>query len=55
MEGTDQNPGFVTRLQQWALVPIAEPMDMLTTVLTTILIVTLAFAWVHVMQHITED
>lgn len=48
------NPGFVTRLQKWAIDPITNPMDMLSVVLTVILVATVAFAWVKVMQHITE-
>ena len=55
MDGNNNSPGFVTRLQQWALYPVTTPMDMITLILTTVLVVTLAFAWVHVMQHITED
>ena len=55
MQGDNPNPGFVSRLQQWALFPVTNQMDMLTTVLTTILVVTLAYAWLHVMAHITED
>lgn len=53
MDSSD-NPGFITRLQTWALAPITSPMDMLDVVLTTILVATLAFAWWGVMRHVTE-
>lgn len=52
--GSTNNPGFVTRLQQWALFPITNQMDMLDTVLTTILVITLAYAWIIILRHITE-
>lgn len=51
---SSDNPGFITRVQTWALHPITQPMDMLDVVLTTILVVTVAFAWVGVMAHVTE-
>lgn len=51
---SNNNPGFVTRLQQWALYPVTNQMDMLTVVLTTVLVVTLAYAWVIILKHITE-
>lgn len=51
---TSTNPGFVTRLQTWAMTPITNPMDMLSVVLTVILVATVSYGWVKVMQHITE-
>jgi hypothetical protein len=48
------NPGFVSRLQQWLLYPVTTQMDMLTVVLTTILVVSLAYAWIIILRHITE-
>lgn len=50
-----QNPGFVTRLQQWALFPVTNRMDMLSVVLTTVIIVSVAYAWGTILRHITED
>lgn len=48
------NPGFITRLSQWAAYPVVNQMDMLDVVLSTILIVSLAYAWVIILKHITE-
>jgi hypothetical protein len=49
------NPGFVTRLQNWVLYPVTNQMDMLDVVLSTVLVVTIAFAWIIILRHITED
>lgn len=49
------NPGFLSRLRTWATYPLTNQMDMLSVVLTTLLVVSLAYAWIIVMRHITED
>lgn len=54
MQGQNDNPGFVTRLQQWALFPVTNQMDMLSTVLTAVLVVTVAYCWIIILKHITE-
>lgn len=46
--------GLVTRLSQWAAFPIMNPMDMLDVVLSTVLVVSLAYAWIIILKHITE-
>jgi hypothetical protein len=51
---SSDNPGFITRLMNWASMPITQPMDMLAVVLTTILIVTVATVWYGVLEHVTE-
>lgn len=54
MDG-DNNQGFVTRLQNWVLYPVTNQMDMLDTVLTTVLVASLAYAWIIILRHITEE
>jgi hypothetical protein len=50
----NDNPGLITRLKQWALYPVTNQMDMLTVVLTTVLVISVAYAWVMILRHITE-
>jgi len=49
------NSGFATRLSQWAAFPVMNQMDMLDVVLSTVLIVSLAYAWIIILRHITEE
>lgn len=53
-DNNSSNPGFVSRLSQWAAYPVVNPMDMLDVVLSTVLVVTLAYAWIIILKHITE-
>lgn len=53
-DNNSSNPGFVTRLSQWAAHPVMNPMNMLDVVLTTVLVVSLAYAWIIILKHITE-
>ena len=47
--------GLTTRLRDWAAYPVMNQMDMLDVVLTTVLVATLAFAWIVILKHITEE
>jgi hypothetical protein len=50
----DAQNGMVTRLGNWAKKPITDDMDMVAVVMTTILVVTIAFAWTRVLRLVTE-
>lgn len=52
---TGSSQGLTTRLRDWAAYPVMNQMDMLDVVLTTVLVATLAFAWIVILKHITEE
>lgn len=46
--------GFLTRLQKWAAHPVTSDMDIMDVVLTTLLVLCVAFAWTRVVGQITN-
>lgn len=51
----EANPGFITRLQTWAMHPVTTQMDFLDVVLTVLLVATAGFAWIIVLKHLTGE
>ncbi len=47
-------PGVVARLQKWVASPITEDMDFVDVILTTVLVVTIAFAWTRILRSLVD-
>lgn len=46
--------GLMTDAKEWLMHPVNSDMDILDVVLTTILVVTVAFLWTRVLAQITD-
>lgn len=44
----------MNRFLEWARQPVSSQMDMTSVVLTTVLVITIAFLWTHVLGHIVS-
>jgi hypothetical protein len=54
-DATVQTPkGIFSDLAALAKLPITGNLDLMTVALTTVLVVTIAFAWTRVLVHIDE-
>lgn len=42
------------RFQKWVAAPVAQEMDLINVVLTTILVVSVAFLWTRVLDHLPK-
>lgn len=47
-------PHVTARLSKWVAAPVTEEMDFLDVVLTTVLIVTIAFAWGRILGSLVD-
>jgi hypothetical protein len=46
--------GLILRLKQFLQRPFRDEMDIWNVILLTILVVTIAIFWSHILRHITE-
>lgn len=55
MDQSTETQGFISRLQTWAMYPVTNQMDLLDTILTVLLVTTLAAAWIIVLKHLLGE
>lgn len=48
----DDNNNLIGRFQKWAAAPVTQDMDLVSVVLTTILVLSVAFLWTRVLTHV---
>jgi len=47
-------PEVMARLQKWVAAPVTSDMDLIDVALTTILVVTIAFAWGRILASLVD-
>jgi hypothetical protein len=54
MASIASEPKMTERLKKWVAAPVTEEMDFVSVALTTVLIVSLAFAWTRILKALVD-